>query len=365
MKDELSGIRPDPWPLLTATVVGWLLVAVASLGSALMHGRGPGLERMPWEVLVSLELLSLALWVALGVPGLVGLQAVFDAVTSRTRRLVLAVVGGVAFSMLFAAIEPSVLRFVVHSSEIAYARSIFPDVDTRVFAFVIMAALVRGTAGFMARRETPAVVNTERGPASPSLVAQLHSHLLFNSLNDAAELVHVDPDAADEFITRLGEFLRRALAHSEQELVPLRWELEFIQAYIDVQAARLKGRVSVSWEIEPETLDAVVPIFVWQPLLENAFRYGADPVTGELKLEVGAEREGTDLVVWIRDHGRGLAASRPAGHGIGLRNTRERVARLYGPDGSLQVRSLEAGVLALLRLPFSIDGGNVFAQLAG
>jgi len=109
-------------------------------------------------------------------------------------------------------------------------------------------------------------------------------------------------------------------------------------------------------------LDAVVPIFVWQPLLENAFRYGADPATGQLILEVGAEREGGDLVLWIRDHGAGLGQDAPPmGHGIGLRNTRERVARLYGEGGCLQLRSLDAGVLALLRLPFSAAG---FPELA-
>ncbi len=367
MNDQSSGSRPDPWPVFTATVVAWVLVAIASLGAALMHGRGPGLERMPWEVLVSLELLSLAIWVALSLPGLACLRAVGGAMGSRSLRLLVAVVGGVAFSLVFAAIEPFVLRFVVHSSQIPFARSILPHFDTRIFAFVFMAAMVRGAVTFPRRPGPITVIGLPRlRPGSPSLVTQLQSHFLFNSLNDAAELVHVDPDTADEFITRLSEFLRRALAHTSRELVPLRWEVEFIQGYIEVQATRLRGRVSVSWDIQAETLDAVVPIFVWQPLLENAFRYGADPATGQLTLEVGAEREGADLVLWIRDHGAGLGQDAPPmGHGVGLRNTRERVARLYGEGGCLQLRSLDAGVLALLRLPFSADRDAPAAQVAG
>jgi len=365
MDDETSGIRLDPWPLFTATVVAWVLVALASLAAALLHGRGPGLESMPWEVLVSLELLSLGVWVALSLPGLVGIRAAIRPVGSRSARVLVAMIGGVVFSLLFAAIEPFVLRFVVHSSQIPFARSILPHFDTRIFAFVFMAAMVR-SGPTPTRRPPITVIGTPRKPGGSSLVTQLQSHFLFNSLNEAAELVHVDPDAADEFITRLSEFLRRALVHTGRELVPLRWEVEFIQAYIEVQASKLRGRVSVTWEIQEETLDAVVPIFVWQPLLENSFRYGADPTTGQLTLEIGADREGADLMLWIRDHGAGLGQHRPPnGHGIGLRNTRERMARLYGDDGWLQVRSLDAGVLALLRLPFCAVREAAPTQVAG
>src|SRR6476646_2929025 len=186
MNDQSSGGRPDPWPLLTATVVTWVLVAIASLGAALMRGRGPGLERMRWEVLVSLELLSLAVWVALSLPGLVCFRAVVGTIGSRSLRLLVAVGGGITFSLVFAAIEPSVLRFVVHSSQIPFARSILPHLDSRIFAFVFMAAMDRGAATFPRRPGPITVIGLPRPKSgSPSLVTQLQSHFLFNSLNDA------------------------------------------------------------------------------------------------------------------------------------------------------------------------------------
>jgi LytS/YehU family sensor histidine kinase len=146
--------------------------------------------------------------------------------------------------------------------------------------------------------------------------------------------------------------------------VPLRQELGFIRAYTEIQAVRLRDRLTVAWDIAPATLDAAIPIFVWQPILENAFRHGADPATGRVALEIGARREGTDLVFWIRDHGAGVgrgplgpgAGSAP-GQGIGLRNTRDRVTRLFGGSGSIEIGALEDGTVAVLRLPFAVYEG--------
>lgn len=201
--------------------------------------------------------------------------------------------------------------------------------------------------------------STGFGPVEASpLVIQLQAHFLLNVLNDAAELVHLDPDAADDVITAAGEFLRAALLHTGSAVLgPLRQELHFMRSYVAIQAVRRPDRLTTSCQFAADVLDALVPIFIWQPILENACRHGADPATGRLDLEIGARREGEELVLWVRDHGRGpgagAGASRP-GHGVGLANTRNRLAALYGNRASLRLLAAPGGgALAEIRLPFA------------
>ncbi len=365
MTDErLSELRPEPWPLLTTVVVVWVVVALVSLAVALADGDGPRLEAIPWDHLVALELLSLATWVALSLPGLALLRRQWGSRRNAAWTLFLATVIGLGFSLVFAGVERRLLALVTHPAQEAFAAMILPDLDARIVGFLAMVALVRVTPAFAARgrRGAPAPAALRPAGGTQLLVTQLQSHFLFNTLNDAAELVHVDPGAADEVITRLSEFLRGALVHTQREVVALRQEVGFIRAYTEIQAVRLQERLTVEWDIATDTLDAAVPIFVWQPILENAFRYGADPATGRLALEIGTRREGTDLVLWVRDHGPGPdpGANRTGtapGHGIGLRNTRDRVARLYGGSGSVEIRALDEGTAAVLRMPFEIYRG--------
>lgn len=363
--DQLSDIRPESWPLLTTVVVVWLVVALVSLGVALADGDGPRLETIPWDHLVALELMSLTTWVAFSLPGLALLRQRWGPRTKSLWSLSIAVVAGLLFSLVFAAVEGKLLGLVTHPAQEALAAMILPDLDARIVGFLAMVALVRVTPVLAPRDRRPTsrpAAARPGGSDTPQLMTQLQSHFLFNTLNDAAELVHADPQAADDVITRLSEFLRGALVHTQREVVPFRQEVGFIRAYTEIQAVRLRDRLSVRWEIAPDTLDAAVPIFVWQPILENAFRYGADPATGSLALEIGTRREGTDLVLWVRDHGPGVPADGRSngagrGQGIGLRNTRDRVARLYGGSGSVEVRALEDGTAAVLRLPYSAYRG--------
>jgi two-component system, LytTR family, sensor kinase len=363
--DQLSDVRPEPWPLLATVVVVWVVVALVSLGVALADGDGPRLETMPRDHLVALELMSLATWVALSLPGLALLRQQRGARLNPIRSLFVATVIGLLFSLVFAAIERQLLALVTHPAQEAFAAMILPDLDARIVGFLAMVALVRVTPALAPRDARPAPAPAGQHTAAggtPLLVTQLQSHFLFNTLNDAAELVHVDPQEADDVITRLSEFLRGALVHTQREVVALRQEVSFIRAYTEIQAVRLRDRLTVEWDFAADTLDAAVPIFVWQPILENAFRYGADPATGRLTLEIGTRREGTDLVLWVRDHGPGpdpdaRRTGTGPGQGIGLRNTRDRVARLYGGGGSVEVRAVEEGTAAVLRLPFETYRG--------
>jgi LytS/YehU family sensor histidine kinase len=186
------------------------------------------------------------------------------------------------------------------------------------------------------------------------LKTQLQPHFLFNTLNTVAELVHTDPEAADQMITRLGRLLRLSLDHAGHQLVPLRQETDFLRLYIEIEQVRFQDRLQVIWDLAPDTLEAAVPTLLWQPVVENAIRHGVTPLAGRGRVVIISRREGDDLVLEIRDNGKGLPPGGVPREGVGLRNIRERVAQLYGPRAHFSLTpALGGGTEATLRLPFT------------
>jgi two-component system LytT family sensor kinase len=303
----------------------------------------------------------LALWVLSSLAALEMVRrAAVKAATWRAWLLRAAGVG-LPFTVLVFELAHQVIRPLVHVEQAALAQAVLPGPDIRLIAFVGMAGLMRRWQLSRAapRRHESAVARNRL----QLLAAQLQAHFVFNTLNEAAELVHEDADAADEMITRLGDFLRTSLAHTGRELVPLREELPFMRAHADIEAVRLGSRLMVSWQIAPEALDALVPAFIWQPLLENAFRYGARAGDGCVSLAIGAGRNETELEIWIRDLGPGLVVdhSDEPGRGLGLRLTRERLALLYGVNASVDLREVVGGTRAVVRVPFELAAGAMVA----
>lgn len=345
------------WPLVPTVVGGWVLVALASLGDALARSTFAWPTRSVWDHLLALELLSATLWVVTSLPAIELVRRTAVHAASARAWLLRAFGVGLPFTIAVFELEQQVLRPLVHANQVALAQAILPGLDIRLVAFVGLAALVRRAHPSSGpRRQRNSTIRNHL----QLLATQLQSHFLFNTLNEAAELVHEDADAADEMITRLSDFLRASLAHTGRGLVPLRDELPFMRAHADIEAVRLGARLMIGWQIAPETSDALVPTFIWQPLLENAFRHGATPADGCVTLEIGSRLLETDLEIWIRDLGPGLAVdhSDEPGHGLGLRLTRERLALLYGGGAFVDVREVAGGTRAAVRVPFELaDAG--------
>jgi signal transduction histidine kinase len=190
-----------------------------------------------------------------------------------------------------------------------------------------------------------------------ALGAQLHPHFLFNTLQGISTLIHRDPASADRMLTRLSDLLRLTLAAGERPEVSLAEELEVLDRYIEIQRVRFQDRLVVDRAIPPALTTALVPRFILQPLVENAVRHGIGQRAGAGRIEVAAERKAGSLILTVTDdghdplnstasppspEGRGGPGVRPNG-GIGLSNTRRRLAALYGEAGRLTLRSLTGG----------------------
>lgn len=173
------------------------------------------------------------------------------------------------------------------------------------------------------------------------LKAQINPHFLFNTLNAISAMVARDPDETREMISRLSDLLRYALDSSERDLVPLREEVAFVKAYLELETHRFSDRLQVEYEIDEQALDTRVPPMVLQPLVENAIKHGIAPSeTGGCVLLRIHQQEHT-VAVQVEDTGyNGQVASTAPSNGIGLANTSARLERTFGPAATLQTEGV-------------------------
>jgi two-component system, LytTR family, sensor kinase len=197
---------------------------------------------------------------------------------------------------------------------------------------------------------------------------QLNPHFLFNSLNAVSTLVlEGNVLAATRMLAQIGELLRTTLDNDASPEIPLSQELAFVEQYLAIEQTRLGGRLRVFKAISPDTLDAVVPSMLLQPLVENAVRHGVAPLIqgGTLAIEITIQND--CLVMTIRNSGpqvnpTSTQAVKPS-KGIGLTNTAERLRTLYGDKQSFSLRSPGTGGYEVtIELPFrrtapSVEGG--------
>jgi two-component system LytT family sensor kinase len=199
-----------------------------------------------------------------------------------------------------------------------------------------------------------------------ALRARLNPHFILNLLHTLMGLVTREPSAAEGALERLGDVLRYTLRVQSEGLdeVLLREEWEFVDRYLSLERLRLGGRLRTRLEVEGELLDAVVPAFSLQPLVENAVRHAIAPRAGGGTIVVTARRSGSSLVLAVEDDGDAASAGGRAegpsqGSGIGLRLIRERLAALYGGGASLETgRSALGGFRAAVSLPFTGPKGS-------
>jgi two-component system, LytTR family, sensor kinase len=185
---------------------------------------------------------------------------------------------------------------------------------------------------------------------------QVQPHFLFNTLHAVNVLIEREPTAATRMVTILGDLLRHTLSRPGVAEVPLRTELAVLQLYLEIERTRFRDRLTVRIDAPAETLDALVPDLILQPLAENAIRHGVERDTGAGIVEVKVSRIDAWLVIQVCDSGRG-----PQGEltdRIGLATVRGRLARLYGDahEFSLTVAPAGGGV-ARIRIPFRTAHG--------
>jgi len=177
-----------------------------------------------------------------------------------------------------------------------------------------------------------------------ALQNQLQPHFLFNTLNSILALVHDDPAKASLMIRRLSELLRYCLATAEVPEVPLSDEVEFAKAYLEIQKIRFEDRLDVTFAVDADTLESLVPSFILQPLIENAVKFSLDDDSRVARIVVGASRRNGYVELTVTDNGPGIrTGDLEMSSGVGVRTTEARLRQLYGADHRIQFNTADGG----------------------
>jgi two-component sensor histidine kinase len=183
------------------------------------------------------------------------------------------------------------------------------------------------------------------------LRSELQPHFFFNALHSISTLMHENVEAADEMLTQLADLLRLSMEHRSAQEVPLREELEVLEHYLNIMRIRFGDRLSLQVDADPALLEEKVPLFMLQPLVENAIEHGIAKRGGAGRISIEARAEDTRLKLRVSDDGAGLRSA-SVREGIGLSNTRLRLQQLYGGAAELVIRNgAESGTVVELRLP--------------
>ena len=199
-----------------------------------------------------------------------------------------------------------------------------------------------------------------------ALQNQINPHFLFNTLNSISSLVRFDPEKARDVISKLATILRRLL-NSADSFVPLREEVEFIDNYLDIEVVRFgNDKLRVVKELDPASLDVMVPSMLLQPLVENSIKHGLSAMIEGGSIYLRSRLADSGLVIEVEDDGVGMAATQvfettsTRGAGIGMANISERLEVLYGDAARMTIDSHEGkGTLVRIRLPLLQATGAV------
>src|ERR1700758_1166499 len=191
-----------------------------------------------------------------------------------------------------------------------------------------------------------------------SLQNQINPHFLFNTLNSISSLVRFDPDTARDMIFKLATILRRLL-NSSEAFASLREEFEFVDNYLDIEVVRFgPDKLRVVKDLDPASLDVVVPSMLLQPLIENSIKHGLSPKVEGGSIYLRSRLTDSRLIIEVEDDGVGMGgaqieeSSTRTGMGIGMANISERLQVLYGDTARMTIDSHEGkGTLIRIRLP--------------
>jgi two-component system, LytTR family, sensor kinase len=211
-----------------------------------------------------------------------------------------------------------------------------------------------------------------------ALQMQIRPHFLFNTLNTISGLVRIDDKAAaTTMLAGLGDLLRLLLRSDGAQEVPVRQELELIERYLQIEQVRFRDQLVIEVRVDPGVEDALVPNLILQPLVENAVRHGIRAAAGRVSVQVG--QVGDTLRMEVFDSGASLidrddddghragsdgdgdddGEPDPGSTGVGLANTRARLARLYGDAHSFQLTRGATGTSAVIEIPFHLSPGGL------
>ncbi len=369
---------------LLGIVAFWMVLAAITAAGRRLDLRIPGVDPSIARAFVSLSFIEYAIWALLTVPiiWLSSRLSVESGERIAPRVAVLIALGVVVASLVdatLAAVSDAMLlpRGGTVTGAWPWGLSGFEFLDDLMVYFAILGAGIARDyyLRYIARVEESIQLQTHAARLEGQLAqaelnvlrSQLNPHFLFNTLHAVSALVERDPRGVRRMIARLSELLRSTLDGTHEQKTSLGKELETLTRYVEIMEIRYQGRLTVTTSADGDIRDALVPSLILQPIVENAMKHGVDGTTGEARIDIRVTREGSNLVLAVRDNGPGPSAGTPsAGSGVGLGNTRARLQQLYGTNQNFTlIAAPEGGAVAELTLPYESAAAPQGSDAAG
>lgn len=195
-----------------------------------------------------------------------------------------------------------------------------------------------------------------------ALRAQIHPHFLFNALNTISSFCRTNPLRARELILDLSNYFRKTLNRTD-DFIQLSEEIELINSYLSIEKARFGDRLKLYIDIPEKLLTMKVPIFVIQPLVENAIKHGISPKALGGTIFIKVLESGDEVIFSVEDTGIGMSRDRydevvSTWPGVGLKNVNDRLKLLYGEQNTLDIKSsIEEGTKVTFKIPMEVQNG--------
>ena len=352
----------------------WSLIGMLTSANYLIEPRGHG----PWQPLVPYAATMVTfsnslMWCAV-TPAIIFFASRLAMERTRWHTRLMFVVGGMVLAVIIDLATSYVRQHLFYPATpitpdmaaMARLRRLWFVNDFIVFVAVLSAGFARNYFWrYQVRREEAVRLQAQAAQLQAQLAdarlsalrMQLNPHFLFNTLHAVSALVERDPRGVRRMIARLSELLRTSLDEADEPEVPLQREFTFVERYLDVIQIRFQGHLHVDMHADDDVRDALVPNLILQPLVENAIKHGISKLSSGGYIEVRAKREGERVLISVRDNGPEVVLDKPASpHSLGLRNTRARLAALYGPVQSLTLKhAADGGLIVEVSLPYHTE----------
>jgi len=364
--------EPRKWQLIIVLALFWTLLGL-SFGAISYSVAADGSKEVRAFPVFLMNFIKFYLWAALA-PVIFVITKRFNFERRDTFLISFAV--HLTACVLLAGIHSNVYSIIVWAFNISYFGStpsiatlfqdflFFGNFYLGVLLYTLIVIIVQAYL-FFDKQQAETMRNAEMqaelaNAQLQALKMQLQPHFLFNALHSISSLNLVDPPKANRMIARLGEFLRLTLERSDEQMVTLNEELDFLRYYLEIEQIRFSDRLTVEFDIDAETISAEVPHLILQPLVENAVKHGIAPFAGEGRIKIRSQKIEKILLLQVKNDGAknrvSLQTDGNSSGGTGLKNVRSRLVRIYGESFRFELsEGTDDGMTVDLEIPFAVE----------